>query len=177
MNLAGVGDAATISGTDTGDVTEDRISYGGLLRAHGQLTVIDPDSGEAVFVGDPVRVTYPTSLGGNASLAISPDGGWIYSGDNNNPRVQALKAGETLVDTVTVHTKDGTGHQIQITIHGTNDAPVLQAQSQSVTEDGSLLSGRMVATDVGSRSARTAAIASIPPTRLTSTWRRGRPRR
>ncbi|BHH85387.1 VCBS domain-containing protein [Desulforhopalus sp. 52FAK] len=162
MNLAGVGDAAVITGTDTGDVTEDRISYGGMLRTHGQLTVTDPDSGEAVFVGDPVRVTYPTSLGGNASLAISPDGSWIYTGDNNNPKVQALKAGETLVDTVTVHTKDGTSHQIQITIHGTNDAPVLQAQSQSVTEDGSLLSGQMVATDVDTGDTQSFSAANPP---------------
>ncbi|MCZ8489786.1 Ig-like domain-containing protein [Vibrio lentus] len=33
-------------------------------------------------------------------------------------------------------------------IHGTNDAPVLAAQTHSVTEDGSLLKGTMIATDV-----------------------------
>ncbi|WP_425319723.1 VCBS domain-containing protein, partial [Shewanella xiamenensis] len=35
-----------------------------------------------------------------------------------------------------------------ITLTGSNDAPVLTAQSQSVTEDGTKLSGQMVATDM-----------------------------
>ncbi|NSM23040.1 hypothetical protein HT094_01090 [Shewanella sp. ZOR0012] len=38
--------------------------------------------------------------------------------------------------------------QSQVTLTGSNDAPVLTAQSQSVTEDGAKLTGQMVVTDV-----------------------------
>ncbi|MTI03909.1 hypothetical protein E1180_00005, partial [Roseibium denhamense] len=47
-----------------------------------------------------------------------------------------------------VHSADGTAHRIQITIHGTNDAPVLSAATASATEDGSTVTGQMSATDV-----------------------------
>ncbi|WP_197062284.1 VCBS domain-containing protein, partial [Shewanella sp. ZOR0012] len=47
-----------------------------------------------------------------------------------------------------VHSADGTTHTIIVDIVGTNDAPVLSAQRQSVSEDGAKLSGQMVATDV-----------------------------
>ncbi|MDN3684821.1 VCBS domain-containing protein [Vibrio sinaloensis] len=61
-------------------------------------------------------------LGGH--ILLSRDGSWDYQMDNFSPEVQKLAAGETAVDTVTVHSVDGTLHDIQITIHGTNDAPV-----------------------------------------------------
>ncbi|WP_165759900.1 VCBS domain-containing protein, partial [Falsiruegeria litorea] len=149
LTLAATGDAAVIGGVDTGDVTED-VNVMGMqwLQTRGQLTIADPDTGEARFVMFPMRGSYPTSLGGNASLVIGPKGGWIYDGDNDDPRVQALGAGQTLVDTVTVRSADGTTHQIQITIHGTNDVPVLSAATASATEDGSAVTGQMSATDV-----------------------------
>ncbi len=149
LTLAATGDAAVIGGVDTGDVTED-VNVMGMqwLQTRGQLTIADPDTGEARFVMFPMRGSYPTSLGGSASLVIGPKGGWIYDGDNDDPRVQALGAGQTLVDTVTVRSADGTTHQIQITIHGTNDAPVLSAATASATEDGSSVTGQMSATDV-----------------------------
>ena len=96
------------------------------------------------------------------SVVITPDGKWSYLIDNNLPAVQQLKAGESAVDRVTVRSADGTTHEIQVTIHGTNDAPVLQAQSQSVTEDGSLLSGQMHATDVDTGDIQSFTAANPP---------------
>ncbi|WP_246059254.1 VCBS domain-containing protein, partial [Shimia litoralis] len=45
---------------------------------------------------------------------------------------------------------DGTTKQIQITIHGTNDAPVLSAATASATEDGQSVTGQVSGTDVDS---------------------------
>ncbi|MFY7914616.1 MAG: VCBS domain-containing protein, partial [Rubrivivax sp.] len=46
-----------------------------------------------------------------------------------------------------------------VTLTGTNDAPVLQAQSQAVTEDGSALHGRMVFSDVDSGDSHSFSLA------------------
>ncbi|MBV7416836.1 VCBS domain-containing protein, partial [Aeromonas sp. sif2433] len=49
-----------------------------------------------------------------------------------------LAAGETKVETFTVHSADGTSHEVVITITGTNDLPVIAGDDQgAVTEDAS----------------------------------------
>ncbi|WP_282159490.1 VCBS domain-containing protein, partial [Shimia thalassica] len=144
--LAAVGDAAVITGTDTGSATEDKVH--GRIVISGDLDVTDPDGpGQEHFqysqfgehaVSDP--------FGG--SLHISSAGTWSYVTDNSNPQIQQLAAGQDGHVTYRVSSADGTTHQIQITIHGTNDAPVLSAATASATEDGSAVSGQMSATDV-----------------------------
>jgi hypothetical protein len=47
--------------------------------------------------------------------------------DNNNAAVQALNVGDTLTDTFTVHSQDGTAQQVTVTIDGANDTPVVAA--------------------------------------------------
>ena len=42
--------------------------------------------------------------------------------------IDQLGAGQTLTDTVTVRTKDGTTHDIVITIHGDNDKPYISGE-------------------------------------------------
>ena len=50
---------------------------------------------------------------------------WTYTLDNSNPAVQALNVGQTLTDTFTVTTVDGTAQLVTITINGANDAAVI----------------------------------------------------
>ncbi|HAS6144900.1 TPA: tandem-95 repeat protein, partial [Vibrio vulnificus] len=143
MNLAAVNDAAQISGRDTGSVTEDlqphapvQGNYAYKLEAHGTLQAIDPDAGESGFefktlisaAMHPEWAPYTSPLGGQ--LAIDPKGNWNYYIDNRKPEIQQLGEGETLTDTVTIHSKDGTTHDIVITIHGTNDAPTVSSEVQ-----------------------------------------------
>ncbi|HFQ5220678.1 TPA: VCBS domain-containing protein, partial [Vibrio vulnificus] len=143
MALSAVADSATITGTDIGSVTEDlhphapvQGNYAYKLEAHGTLQAIDPDAGESGFefktlisaAMHPEWRPYSSSLGGQ--LAIDPKGNWNYYIDNRKPEIQHLGKGETLTDTVTVHSKDGTTHDIVITIHGTNDAPTVSSEVQ-----------------------------------------------
>ncbi|MFB2667602.1 VCBS domain-containing protein [Shewanella xiamenensis] len=130
--------AATISGVDSGTLTEDTAQ----AQVSGQLSVVDPDAGEAHFIA------LADAKGRHGHFSLDEQGAWQYRLDNTDPAVQALKAGETLTDTLMVHSADGSSHELHITVQGSNDAPVLQAQSQSVTEDGSVLRGQMVAQDV-----------------------------
>ncbi len=63
--------------------------------------------------------------------------------------MQSLGTGETLTDTVTVTSSDGTKQNIEITITGTNDVPVIHGElSGSVIEDDALtVSGQLTITD------------------------------
>ena len=50
---------------------------------------------------------------------------WTYTLDNSNAAVQALNVGQTLTDTFTVTTVDGTAQLVTVTINGANDAAVI----------------------------------------------------
>ncbi|WP_434567591.1 VCBS domain-containing protein [Vibrio chagasii] len=157
LHIDAVGDAATIAGVDTGDVTEDSFYGMQWLLTQGKLTISDPDSGEAQF--DPVihahnyaGIGYDTKLGGH--ILLSRDGSWDYQMDNFSPEVQKLAAGETAVDTVTVHSVDGTLHDIQITIHGTNDTPVLSVTQTTPT------TGTLTETDVDVKDTHTFSVVN-----------------
>ncbi|WP_037431729.1 VCBS domain-containing protein, partial [Shewanella sp. POL2] len=135
-------DGAVIAGVDSGAVTEDANLTAGQLETHGQLIISAPDAGQDHF-------TAQTNVAGSyGTFSLDADGQWRYSADNSQSAIQQLKTGETLTDSFTVTSADGTNHAVTVTLTGSNDAPVLTAQSQSVSEDGAKLTGQMVVTDV-----------------------------
>ncbi|MFB2721210.1 VCBS domain-containing protein, partial [Shewanella xiamenensis] len=142
VTINGHDDGAVIAGVDSGAVTEDSNVTTGKITTSGQLTISDPDAGQDHFTA------LPHVAGSYGMFSLDADGQWHYSADNSQTAIQQLKAGETLTDSLTVQSVGGTTHTVTITITGSNDAPVLIAQSQSVSEDGTQLSGQMVATDV-----------------------------
>ncbi|HEH9431406.1 TPA: VCBS domain-containing protein, partial [Aeromonas sobria] len=139
VTVTGKNDGAVIAGTDTGSVTEDQTA---TLNTSGQLTITDSDAGQDHFIAQ------ASAAGNYGHFSLSEDGQWSYSADSSQAAIQQLKAGATLSDSFTSTSADGSTHTVTVTLTGTNDAPVLQAQSQSVTEDGMALHGHMVATDV-----------------------------
>ena len=128
VTVNAVNDAAEITGDTSGSVAED-----GTLSAAGTLSVTDVDSGEDVFI---VQNNSTTTHG---SFSINAAGAWTYSLNNSNTAVQALGAGETLTDNISVTSADGTPATISITIEGTNDAPVAVVDSVSTNEDTALV--------------------------------------
>ncbi|POV84858.1 VCBS domain-containing protein, partial [Aeromonas sp. ASNIH6] len=129
ITITGVNDAAVITGSDTGAVTEDETKP--LLTETGTLSVTDVDGAdEAKFQagnGTP-------SAGALGSLTIDADGNWTYNVANGD--VQYLGEGETKVETFTVASVDGTTHTVTITITGVNDAAVITgSDTGAVTED------------------------------------------
>ena len=136
VTLSGSNDAAVITGADSGAVSED-----GGLSASGKLVISDADSGQASF-------TPQHQAAAHGSFTLTASGDWTYTLDNHSAAVQALKTGESLSDSITVQSVDGSSHVVTVRINGANDAPVLQAQSQTVAEDGSVLRGQMQASDV-----------------------------
>ena len=89
------------------------------LTANGKLDVVDPDKGEAVFKPQ-------TDIAGTyGKFSIDANGNWKYELNNSDPKVQALGAKDSLSETITVTTADGTTGTITITINGTNDKPTI----------------------------------------------------
>jgi len=138
---------AVITGDVSGSVTEDAAT---ALTAMGKLSVSDPDVGESYFQAESITSDYGT-------LSIDRDGNWTYAADNSQPAIQSLGEGETLTDTITVKSADGTEQTVTITVTGVNDAAVITGDvSGSVTEDVDamndvlMITGTLAVTDIDS---------------------------
>jgi VCBS repeat-containing protein len=154
LRITGTNDAASISGTSTGAVAED-----GALTAGGTLTVSDVDTGEA-------RFATPASLAGTyGGFSFNATSGlWGYTLSNAAANVQALNAGQTVQDTLTVTSLDTTASRvITVSIAGRNDAASISGNSTgAVAEDGTLTAGgTLTVSDVDAGEARFATPASL----------------
>ena len=137
VSLNGKNDAALITGSLTGQVVED-----GQLVATGRLLVNDADSGESA-----VR---PQSglVGLYGVFSIGSDGVWTYRLDNPSPDVQALAAGQTVTESFTVTTSDGSMSVVVVSVLGTDDAAVVSLGAGTVVEDDRpTATGTLVASD------------------------------
>ena len=137
IDINGVNDAAIISGTVTGSAVE----AGGVANATpdtptatGKLTDTDVDNPPNTFTA----VSSPTaSAGGYGTFTMTAAGVWTYTINEANGAVQALNVGDTLTDTFTVTTIDGTPQVVTIVIHGANDAAIVSGTTTgSVIEAG-----------------------------------------
>ena len=124
---------ATISGTSSGEVTENSNLMGGNLVAQGTLTVHDIDPGQDVFQA-------VTSQAGNyGNFSIDATGNWTYTADNSQAAVQALGLGDSLIDTFVVHSVDGTASQeVDVTIAGNPSTSPLTFTPTSAQQSGSV---------------------------------------
>ena len=119
ITITGSNDAAIISGTATGSVIEAGGITPGIPTTTGALTDTDVDNPFNTFTA----VSLPrASTGGYGTFTMTAAGVWAYTLDNDNSVVQALGVGDTLTDTFTVTTVDGTAKLVTITINGASDA-------------------------------------------------------
>ncbi|WFU43830.1 VCBS domain-containing protein [Bradyrhizobium sp. CB82] len=155
ITIDGVNDAAIISGPATGSSIEASgvaNATPGIPSATGTLTDTDVDNTANTFTA----ISSPkASTGGYGTFTMTAAGVWTYTLDNTNSKVQALNVGDTLTDTFTVTTVDGTPQVVTITIHGTNDAAIVSGDTTgSVTEaagckpETSIVTGTLTDTDV-----------------------------
>ena len=130
FDIQSVADVAQISGDSSGNVQEDDAA---TLTVSGNLSVTDRDAGEASFISETVTGNY-------GSVTIATDGSWTYSANNSQSVIQGLGAGESLTDTLTVRSADGTTETITLTIQGSDDAPVVSnVDLGSINEDNSVV--------------------------------------
>ena len=137
VTINGTNDAAVISGSHAGVVIEAGGVADGLAgtpTATGTLTDTDVDNAANSFT---VAAAGSATDNHYGTFQMTSGGVWTYTLDNAHAVVQGLNVGQTLSDTFTVTTVDGTAQQISVTINGTNDAPVIAAgtvTAGSITE-------------------------------------------
>ncbi|MGC5198362.1 VCBS domain-containing protein, partial [Aphanothece microscopica] len=120
LSLNWANTAASITGTASGAVTADTGDI-----ASGSLAVVDPDAGEA-------RFATPASLDGlyGTFTFDALTGAWTYDLNDSETAVRQLAGGETLQDTIGVHSYDGSASErITVTITGVNDDAVISGMT------------------------------------------------
>ena len=142
VTIHGANDAAVISGTSSGSVTEaGGVTNGtpGTPTASATLTDTDVDNPANTFTAVAAGAA---TTNGYGTFQMTAGGTWTYTLNDNNATVQALNSGGTLTDSFTVTTADGTAQLVTVTIHGANDAAVISGTSSgSVTEAGGVANG------------------------------------
>ncbi|OOF09342.1 hypothetical protein BZG82_11150 [Salinivibrio sp. PR5] len=113
--------------------------------ATGTLLASDVDNTDNVFQAQ------SDVSGDYGTFSVDANGKWTYVLDNGNETVDALNVDETLTETFTVKSADGTDEVVTITINGANDgATITGDDSGSVTEDAAenTATGTLLASDV-----------------------------
>ena len=137
VTIDGTNDAAVITGAQVHiNETNAPISTG------GQLTITDVDS--------PATFVEQTNVAGQyGHFNLAADGTWSYTADS---AYNQLNVGQSLTDTFTVTSADGTTSSVSVTIDGTNDAAVITGAQVHINETNAPIStgGQLTITDVDS---------------------------
>ena len=143
---------APVAKADTNWAKEDSSDASGnllLSQSHNGApdTLARGDVADSDVDGETLTVTGVT--GGNAygTLAWNANGAYSYILTDTNPAVQALDEGDKLTETYTYTVTDGTAPRtatLTITVFGTNDAPVANADTNWAREDQSNASGNVL---------------------------------
>ena len=134
------GDSALTSGV--GAVMED-----GTLTAEGRVSISDPDGDPTPpIVLDGANTNTGILAGQYGTMAfVESTGTWTYTLNNSHTMVQGLGDGETLTDTFIFTALGARAFNVEITITGVNDVPVLvsnvEPPNADVTQDQSFETG------------------------------------
>ncbi|WBA16651.1 VCBS domain-containing protein [Salinivibrio proteolyticus] len=156
ITITGSEDAPEVSGEFIGSVTEGDVGDA-PVTATGTIAISDVDGDDTPTFAD------TTEAGTYGSLELV-DGNWTYTLDQS--AVQSLDAGDQVTDTITLTATNGVQQDIDITITGTNDAPILtQAVStQTLQEDfvSYAIDLNTVFSDVDSNDTLSFDVANVP---------------
>src|SRR6266404_4636641 len=164
--IHGTNDVPVIGGVSTGSVTEDVAVVSGNLTTSGALTITDVDAGQSNFAA------HSSIAGTYGTFTLDAAGNWTYTVNDSLSAIQQLGATQSITDSFTAVSSDTTASQVvTVTIHGTNDVPVIGGVSTgSVTEDVAVVSGNLTTsgaltiTDVDAGQSNFAAHSSIAGT-------------
>src|SRR5207302_823489 len=141
VTIHGTNDVPVIGGVSTGAVTEDVRSEERRVGKGGGLTIADVDQGQSNFTAQPGTA----GSNGYGTFTLAASGAWTYSADDSQAAIQQLGAGQSLTDSFTAVSSDGTASQlVTVTINGTNDVPVIGGVATgAVTEDVGVVAGNL----------------------------------
>jgi VCBS repeat-containing protein len=142
ITIHGSNDAPVVS-ANAGQVTED---LAGSVAGNVLANASDVDAGTVLTVANAGAIA-----GQYGTLALQQDGSYVYKLDAGAANVQALAQGQSVVEHFEYLTTDGIANvasSLDITVTGTNDAPIVAADAARLTEDGLVkASGNVLAND------------------------------
>src|SRR6266567_6180387 len=145
VTINGSNDVPVIGGVSTGSVTEDSAVINNHISTAGQLTIADVDLGQSNFVAQ----AGTAGNHGYGTFTLDVSGNWTYTANNSQAAIQQLGAGQSITDSFSAVSSDGTGSQIvTVTIHGTNDAPTTPTDADGVS-GGNISEGTPNGTAIG----------------------------
>ena len=133
VTINGTNDVPVIGGVAHGSVTEDvavrRRQPDHRRRAHHRRRRSGP-----VQLHRPGR---HAGTNGYGTFTLDAAGNWTYTANDSQAAIQQLGAGQSITDSFTAVSSDGTASQlVTVTINGTNDVPVIGGVAHgAVTED------------------------------------------
>ncbi|WOT06845.1 VCBS domain-containing protein [Shewanella youngdeokensis] len=139
ITITGVNGIAVITGTSTGTLTEDDVT-----TVTGELKISDEDADQAVFISQ------ENTIGDYGFFSLTFSGSWSYQIDIANLAVQLLHEGESLTDSFTVSSIDGSDTQIvTVTITGVNGIAIIAGTAVADLDEDStkLITGQLLITD------------------------------
>src|SRR5207253_6145957 len=95
------------------------------------------DAGQATFQAQ------PGTAGTYGTFTLGTNGAWTYTAANNSASIQALGAGQTLTETFTVKSADGTSSSVVVTINGSNDVAVISSSTGRAAERRVVIGGNI----------------------------------
>src|SRR6185436_14278002 len=103
------------------------------------LPIADVDQGQSTFAPQ------LSAAGTYGTFTLAANGAWTYSANDSQAAIQQLGAGQSITDSFTAVSSDGTASQlVTVTINGTNDAPVIGGVfTGAVAEDVAVVSGNL----------------------------------
>src|SRR5207249_213549 len=110
----------------------------------GTVTISDVDSAQTV-------VPQTNVASANGTFSIAANGAWTYTA---NGALDSLNVGQSVSDTFTVASADGTTTTVQVTINGTNDAAVVSSATVALSETNAPLTTGGTLTEIGRASCR-----------------------
>ncbi|WP_155741982.1 VCBS domain-containing protein, partial [Vibrio nigripulchritudo] len=129
-----------------------------VLSANGKLESTDPDGNDNTFKPTTINGTYGV-------LTLQADGTWNFE---SHTALDELDANDKVTEQFVVETEDGTKTTIDINIQGTNDAPVVETQTQAwiFEDDTSKTVKGFTVNDPDASDSHTFTIVSQPDTSL-----------
>lgn len=125
-----------VSGSDpsaVGNVLQDVVHPGAPTGSFADVADTDPDL-------ELITVTSPGTYAGlYGTLVISANGAYTYTLNEDNAAVNALDAGQSLVDNFAYTISDGllsVNSSLTITVFGSNDAPTIGTSTARISEEG-----------------------------------------
>ena len=153
--VGNINDAPDAGSDQTGALTEDAST----TTATGTVSASDPDT------TDTLSYTPSSTSGTYGSFAVTSDGDWTYTLDNDDSDTTSLDAGDSVTEQYTITVSDGSLSDtmtVTITITGANDAPTITSTAVTGANEDAAYSYTTTASDDDADDTVTLTCTTVP---------------